>query len=124
MKLYDDILFVFTGASTYTFACAQVPASGEPMEKVSVCEARKRLSYLLDSVAPGQEIVIVRRGKPAARLIAVRQSGWRGFPDRSALRATLPRAKSSAEAVSAWMRGRSRPRTSSIHDVVACWLSH
>lgn len=70
------------------------------MEKVSVREARERLSHLLDSVASGQEVVIVRRGKPAARLTAVRKSGWRGFPDRSALRASLPKAvRSAAETV-------------------------
>lgn len=66
------------------------------MEKVSVREARERLSHLLDSVASGREVVIVRRGKPAARLTAVRKSAWRGFPDHSALRKSLPKPKRSA----------------------------
>lgn len=69
------------------------------MEKVSVREAREQLSHLLDSVASGEEIIIVRRGKPAARLTAVPKSDWRGFPDRSALRASLPKAPQSAAEV-------------------------
>ena len=70
------------------------------MEKVSVREARERLSHLLDSVEAGEEVIIVRRGRSAARLTAVRKSKWHGFPDRSALRASLPKSsKSAAETV-------------------------
>lgn len=70
------------------------------MEKVSVCEARERLSYLLDYVASGREVVIVRRGRAVARLTAVRKSGWPGFPDRSALRASLSKsARGAADSV-------------------------
>lgn len=66
------------------------------MEKVSVREARERLAHLLDTVASGEEVIIVRRGKPAARLTTVRKPRWQGFPDRSALRASLPKSTSSA----------------------------
>lgn len=66
------------------------------MEKVSVREARERLAHLLDTVASGEEVVIVRRGKPAARLTAVHKSRWKGFPDRGPLRASLPKARKSA----------------------------
>jgi prevent-host-death family protein len=70
------------------------------MEKVSVREARERLAHLLDSVASGEEVVIVRRGKPAARLTAVRKPRWQGFPDRSALRASVPKSvQGAAQAV-------------------------
>ncbi|HKV98033.1 MAG TPA: type II toxin-antitoxin system prevent-host-death family antitoxin [Gammaproteobacteria bacterium] len=70
------------------------------MEKVSVREARERLSHLLDSVALGQEVVIVRRGRAVARLTAVRKSSWPGFPDRSALRASLSKsARGAADSV-------------------------
>jgi prevent-host-death family protein len=70
------------------------------VEKVSVREARERLAHLLDSVASGEEIIIVRRGKPAARLTAVRKPRWQGFPDRSALRASVPKSvKGAAQTV-------------------------
>lgn len=38
------------------------------MTSMSFYEARTRLSELLDQVAKGQEILITRRGKPAALL--------------------------------------------------------
>ncbi len=66
------------------------------MEKVSVREARERLAHLLDSVASGEEIIIVRRGKPAARLTAVRKPRWKGFPDRGNLRASMARSAETA----------------------------
>lgn len=40
------------------------------MLEISVKEARKKLSYLLDRVEYGDEIIITRRGKRIARLIA------------------------------------------------------
>ena len=39
------------------------------MMEISVKEARKNLSFLLDRVEHGDEIVITRRGKRVARLI-------------------------------------------------------
>lgn len=66
------------------------------MEKVSVREAREQLAHLLDSIAAGEEVIIVRRGKPAARLTAVRKPRWKGFPDRKALRASVPASAESA----------------------------
>jgi len=65
------------------------------MQKVSVRETRQQISRLLDAVANGEEIVIMRRGKPAARLLP--PSDMKRvkvhFPDRSTLRAKIPRAK-------------------------------
>jgi prevent-host-death family protein len=40
------------------------------MIEVNVKEARKHLSSLLDRVERGEEIIISRRGKPAARLVS------------------------------------------------------
>jgi prevent-host-death family protein len=68
------------------------------MQMVSVREARQQISRLLDAVAAGEEIVILRRGKPAARLLPASEieTGKIRFPDRSALRAMVPPAKLSA----------------------------
>jgi prevent-host-death family protein len=58
------------------------------MKTVSVRDARSHLKALLDRVAAGEEIVIVRRGKAAARLVpAVRKR--RHPPDLTAFRATI-----------------------------------
>ncbi|HTV12977.1 MAG TPA: type II toxin-antitoxin system prevent-host-death family antitoxin [Acidimicrobiales bacterium] len=40
-------------------------------KSVGVHEAKTHLSRLLDAVASGEEVVITRRGEPAARLVAV-----------------------------------------------------
>ena len=65
------------------------------MQRVSVREARQQISRLLDAVAAGEEIVIMRRGKPAARLLPASEveTGKMHFPDRSAVRAMVPPAK-------------------------------
>jgi prevent-host-death family protein len=39
------------------------------MRTVSIREARQKLRSLLDDVAAGEEIVLVRRGKAVARLV-------------------------------------------------------
>lgn len=51
-----------------------------PMTRsVGVHEAKTHLSRLLDEVAAGREIVITRRGLPAARLVACERGGGRAF---------------------------------------------
>ena len=45
------------------------------MLEISVKDARKNLSMLLDKVEHGDEIVITRRGKRVARLISPVQNG-------------------------------------------------
>jgi prevent-host-death family protein len=42
------------------------------MQTVTAVEARKRLSLLLHFAERGEEVVITRRGKPVARLLAVK----------------------------------------------------
>ena len=46
---------------------------------VGVREAKTHLSRLLDDVAAGEEVVITRRGQPAARLVAVEVQRPRQF---------------------------------------------
>jgi prevent-host-death family protein len=57
------------------------------MLTVNLSEAKARLGELLDKVAAGEEVVITRHGRPAARISAVKQP----FPDLSAFRAKMPR---------------------------------
>jgi prevent-host-death family protein len=51
-------------------------------------ELRKRLSEILDRVARGERIRIVRRGKPAAELRPV-DARTRGLPDLGVFRAGI-----------------------------------
>jgi prevent-host-death family protein len=63
------------------------------MERVNVREARKNISRLLDAVSAGEEVVILRRGKPVARLGPVEEQEeikTAGFPDRRRFRQKLP----------------------------------
>lgn len=65
------------------------------MQTINVRETREKLSNLLDAVAAGEEIVILRHGKPAARLTAAYPENIR-FLDRSGLRASLPPSRQSS----------------------------
>ena len=56
-------------------------------KSVGVHAAKTHLSRLLDEVAVGEEVVITRRGAPAARLVAVERTERRTFGmDRGRLR--------------------------------------
>ena len=65
------------------------------MQTINVRETREKLSNLLDAVAAGEEIVILRHGKPAARLTAAHPETIQ-FLDRSGLRASLPPSRESS----------------------------
>lgn len=65
------------------------------MQTINVSKTRGKLANLLDAVASGEEIIILRHGKPAARLTPVLPKSVT-FPDRSKLRASLPPASESA----------------------------
>jgi len=67
------------------------------MTMVNVRETRENLSRLLDAVAAGEEVVIMRRGQPVARLVPA-EAGAVAFQSRSALRAALPPMQHSAAA--------------------------
>jgi prevent-host-death family protein len=43
------------------------------MERINLADAKARLSEIVDRVEAGQSIEIVRRGKPAARLLPPEQ---------------------------------------------------
>ena len=53
--------------------------SERPAATVGVREAKARLSRLLARVEAGEEIVIARNGRPAARLVACKPRGKRQF---------------------------------------------
>jgi prevent-host-death family protein len=65
------------------------------MREVNVRDTRMQLAQLLDAVAAGEHVVIVRRGTPTARLVALDRA-MTPFPDRSALRDSLPPMRTSA----------------------------
>ena len=48
-------------------------------KSVGVHDAKTHLSRLLDDVASGEDVVITRRGEPAARLVAVGVTRKRAF---------------------------------------------
>lgn len=68
------------------------------MQKVTVQQARKDISRLLDAVAVGETVVIMRRGKPVANLTAVSSVPGKivKFPNRDEFRHRLPTAKISS----------------------------
>lgn len=65
------------------------------MQKINVKEVRRSISRLLDLVKAGEEIVILRRGRPIARMTRVEEQQERPvrFPDHSTLRSKLPPMK-------------------------------
>lgn len=77
------------------------------MQTINVRETREQLATLLDAVASGEEIVILRNGKPAAKLTSVLPESV-AFPDRSELRASLPMAKEPASEVIRSLRDNER----------------
>lgn len=78
------------------------------MQTLNVRDMRARLSSLLDAVAAGEEIVILRRGQPAAKLVSATTPSAVGFPDRRQLRSELPpMEEDAAEAIRA-MRDEER----------------
>jgi antitoxin (DNA-binding transcriptional repressor) of toxin-antitoxin stability system len=99
------------------------------MKKVSITEAKNRLSALIDGLKGGSPVLIVDRGRPVARLEAV-QSGSKGEqrgllvrlvrqgtvrPGRAALPRSffteqLPRLKGGASVVAALLEERREGR--------------
>lgn len=58
------------------------------MRKINVRDARNHLSALLDAVAAGEEVVLLRRGEEVARLVPPRAGGKR-LPSLEALRRSI-----------------------------------
>ena len=72
------------------------------MRKVNVREARQHIGRLLDAVTTGEEIIIIRRGKPAAKLLKAgnKKVDAHRFPSRHELRAKLsPNMRPSTELI-------------------------
>ncbi|MDN5848225.1 MAG: type II toxin-antitoxin system prevent-host-death family antitoxin [Nitrococcus sp.] len=65
------------------------------MTTINVRDARESIAKLLDLVQTGEEVIILRRGKPVARLIGPERTGI-SFPDRSQLRKNIPPMPQSA----------------------------
>jgi len=59
------------------------------VRKVSVAEARRRLKTLLDDVATGKQVAVLRRGREVARLVPPPGSVARRLPPLGAFRKSL-----------------------------------
>ena len=61
------------------------------MQKISVKDARQNIGHILDQINTGEEFIILRRGKPAARMSKVNgEKISLKFPNRSSFRKKLP----------------------------------
>lgn len=60
-------------------------------EKVNIYDAKTRLSQLVDRAEAGEEIIIARGGRPAARLVPFKQTGVERKPGRMKGRIRLAR---------------------------------
>ena len=68
------------------------------MSTFSVAEAKSRLSELLNRAEKGEKVVITRRGEPVVQLAPVRHAKpGIDFARLRALRAAMPKAKTSAD---------------------------
>ncbi len=77
------------------------------MLTVTLVEAKTRLSELLDKVAGGEEVVITRHGRPAARIAAI-SPPKQPVPDLSAFRAKMPRWRKPSHVLLREMRDEER----------------
>ena len=59
------------------------------MRKVSVAEARRQLRTLLDDVASGKQVAVLRRGREVARLVPPPVAAARRLPSLAAFRRSL-----------------------------------
>lgn len=57
--------------------------------RVTAKEARERFRELLDRAERGEEVVILRRGKPVVRLTRARPARGRHLPDLGDFRASI-----------------------------------
>lgn len=73
----------------------------------NVSETRENLADLLDAVEAGGEVVITRRNRPVAKLVAV-EGSMRPFLDRSQLRSEIPAMTTSAAQTMRELRDEAR----------------
>lgn len=74
---------------------------------VNVSEAHEKLAELLLAVEVGEEIIITRRDRAVARLVAFDRT-MSPFPDRSQLRSEIPPLNTSAAEVCREFRDEER----------------
>ena len=59
------------------------------MQRHVVSSARAKLASLLDDVEAGDEVIILRRDRPVARLVGIDRT-MSPFPSRASLRSQIP----------------------------------
>ncbi len=76
------------------------------MEKINVREARQHIGQLLDKVIAGEQIIIMRRGNPVAKMSAFDKGELdeQKFPNRQDFRSRIPTARTSAAQLVRGMR--------------------
>ena len=72
--------------------------SAEDLEQVNMHEAKTHLSKLVERAEGGEEIVISRAGKPAAKLVPATRDSSTAWDDTSIATAASPRRRWSASA--------------------------
>jgi antitoxin (DNA-binding transcriptional repressor) of toxin-antitoxin stability system len=77
------------------------------MRTINVRKTQEKLSTLWGAVAIGEDIIILRHGKPVARLTAALPEKIQ-FSNRSKLRASLPPARESSAQVVRELRNGER----------------
>lgn len=77
------------------------------METINVRNVRGQISRILDRVQAGEEVTIIRRGKPAAQIVAP-QADPVQFQPRAALRDQVPPMEQPAESEVRWLRDDER----------------
>jgi prevent-host-death family protein len=78
------------------------------MTTVSLTEARRRWSELVEAAERGESVIITKRGRPVARLGPIPPQGGRPLPDLADFRATIrARGKPLSETV-VELRGSNR----------------
>jgi len=79
---------------------------GYIIRSVTVREPREQIGRLLDAVAYGEAVIILRRGKPVAKLVGIADHS--PFPNRTRFREKLPVAKVSTAEVLRALREEER----------------
>lgn len=59
------------------------------MSEINVRDARRQFKALLDRVAAGEEVVLLRRGKPVARMVPPEAETSERLPNLSDFRASI-----------------------------------
>jgi antitoxin (DNA-binding transcriptional repressor) of toxin-antitoxin stability system len=76
------------------------------MIRISVSELRARLSALLDIVRQGEDVVVIDRGRPVARLSLIRGTELEESRRGELLRSGRMRAPSASLSADFWQRRR------------------